>query len=121
MMILLELAGELKKAGLRHKPGDADEYWVAEVEEVMVVTGIFKPEDEDVWMPRLDQLLAEVEQRGYKWAASAYVDGYYHFQLAKFVTDDNGYVYGEDMPRRSFFDKTFEDAVAKALLWILQL
>ena len=76
-MLSLDLARKLKAKGLKHKPEDGDVYWVSEVEEMMVIAGAFEPEDEDVWVPRLDQLLAEVERQGYRWKLVFDGDSYY--------------------------------------------
>jgi hypothetical protein len=61
-----------------------------------------------LWLPRLDQLLAEIEKRGYRW----------DIQMTK-----TRYVCGLSTPGvRVYPDQygdTPEDAAAQALLWIL--
>ena len=102
-MLSLDLARKLKAKGLKHKPEDGDVYWVSEVEEMMVIAGAFEPEDEDVWMPRLDQLLVEVERRGYRW---------------EFVFNGDSYRF-EVKYEGEWRDNIPENAVAEALSWLL--
>lgn len=111
-MISLELAQALKKAGLQHKPEDPDEYWVGEVEMVMVVDSAFSPEENDVWMPRLDQLLAEIERRGWDWWVIK--DGPDGGKWFRCRLNRDG-----EIPEICTGNTT-EEAVGRSLLWLLQ-
>ncbi len=67
-MLSLSKAQDMKKAGLRWTPQPGDLYSPADVPgEVFVCDGNVIPSPDDVWFPRLDQLLAEIEKRGWSW------------------------------------------------------
>jgi len=107
-MISLPLAIELEVAGLKHKPEDGDLYWIEEAGTICIVNSGIVPEDGDYWLPTLDQLLAEIESRGWNWWISGCPSRYY-CQISKDSVSWS--VYG---------GTTFEDAAAKALLKILK-
>jgi len=115
-MITLPLAIELEVAGLKHKPEDGDLYWIEEAGTICIVNSGIVPEDGDYWLPSLDQLLAEIESRGWNWWISGWEDGppdicpsRYYCHISK--DSASWSVYG---------GTTSEDAAAKALLEILK-
>ena len=150
-MISLELAGNLQKAGLVWEPKLLDFYIINESGISGVNPGavcVIKTQNDirdlkelhhmwypraikTVWLPRLSQILAEIEARGYAWALRAVIDesepgnpmlvGYWacvwrageqqHLSEARFCVD-NKYGLLERSGR--------EEAAAKALLWILE-
>ncbi len=68
-MISLETAQKLKDAGLRWEPKEGDCWcngmWMAINYYLELVTGHLLVKKEAIWLPRLDQLLAEIEKRGF--------------------------------------------------------
>lgn len=77
-MIGVELARELKEAGLEWKPKQGDwAYIVDPYDKNGTLSRVIGKNDvrdfggtkhpEDVWLPSLSQLLAEIEGRGYEW------------------------------------------------------
>ena len=113
-MISIDLAKKLKDAGLKPVCTDLELFWLAEVGEVMYAGAGYEPEPEDVWLPRLDRLLAEIERRGWEWVF--YLD---NGKFRKYTLSiDN-----EDECRyKKFISKSPkpENAVGAALLWILE-
>jgi hypothetical protein len=114
-MISLETAKALKEAGLEWKPRKFDSYFHPNLRNALIndphvpKCGI-KPEL--IFAPSLDQLLEEIERRGYEWAiAFCRAEGYAaqlwnvgkKKKLASFTTS-------HDTP---------EEVAAQALLWIL--
>ncbi len=76
-MISLDLAVRLKEAGLQWKPKEGDFYF--DGIERMVVPVYFEDDNGYIsvtggyaWLPRLDQLLAEIVLRGYRWNLYTY-------------------------------------------------
>lgn len=70
--------------------------------------------EKKLWLPRLDQLLAEIEKRGYVWKLRSRADGKYF--VALFGKNDENYLVQcywteADSP---------EEAAAQALIWILK-
>ena len=117
-MISLGLAKELQAAGLKPRHNECEMYWIAEVGEVMHVSGGYAPDWEDVWLPSLSRLLAEVEGQGW-WPdidANSNNKKIYVCILQKW--DDAGMypVYR----KCDFLGETREEAAGRALLWILQ-
>ena len=108
-MISFEIAKKLKAAGLKWEPkhGDCyaetngliDLYWSMTVK---------SPEDTrlQIWLPRLDQLLSEIENRGYGWDLRAIACDEYRCDLL-----NSHYMFSAMSP---------EKAAADALLWILE-
>jgi hypothetical protein len=113
-VISLDLAKKLKEAGLKPVCTDLELFWLAGVGEVMYAGPGYEPEPEDVWLPRLDRLLAEIERRGYRWHLYPYKlpinsKSTYACELA--YGDNTFFVYKGDTP---------EDAAGSALLAILE-
>ncbi|HBC94365.1 MAG TPA: hypothetical protein DCZ10_16065 [Pelotomaculum sp.] len=113
-LISIEKAKALKDAGLRWVAKGGDCYFYANGE----FTGDFiiksdpgepvvRQMDCQIWLPRLDQLLTEIEKRRYRgmWSAGKCHDGKYFVCL---------------YPVKLFHGDTPEDVVADALLWILR-
>lgn len=122
--ITLELARKLKEAGLRWEPKRGDWCYLedAGLTEPLLVTsykskGWVNDEDDIVWLPRLSQLLAEIEKRGYRWDIGnlgGFGDNEEKVCIGLFGWDTRQYVKGQ------FYADTPEDAAGKALLWILE-
>ena len=137
-MISLELAQKLKNAGLQWEPKPGDWYharlWkpmliayqstIAQYIQVTDTENEHLPhtrtatiaellKENDVWLPRLDQLLAEIEARGYLW------------NLNKFrccIISEVDYNNKNWKAEKEFKDNpSHEDAAARALLWILEV
>lgn len=108
-MISLDLARKLKEAGLKPAHDECEQYWIAEVEEVMHVSREYAPEPDDIWIPRLDQLLKEIKKR---------YQGIIHIWNPE---DDRG-IWAVSIGGRFwlFFDENVENAVARALLALLE-
>lgn len=110
-MLSLEKAVALKKAGLRWTPQPGDLYSPADVPgEVFVCDGNVVPGPDDVWLPRLDQLLREIEKRGYGYSLDCFPGKGKRISIWK---DDDF----EDIEH--FVASTPGDAIADALIWIL--
>ncbi len=117
-MISLSKARQLKSAGLRWRWEHGDFFVIGyeqENPEVRVCTrggysgDYHGDEEEDVWFPRLDQLLAEIEGRGYMvWLKRK--RNVWTIRLRK-----QGQGWG-----RPFIADVGEDAAADALIWILE-
>ena len=96
-MISFEKAKALKEAGLKQEPKKGD----------CMSSG-------DMWLPRLDQLLAEIERRGYAWSLKLLNRPQYRVILYPkgLAPGGNGSsIFTADTP---------EDAAADALLLILK-
>ena len=118
-MISFKLAKELKDAGLIWYRGEIDiYYWRGNI---MSVWNSTEPEDkEDVWAPRLDQLLEHIEWRGYTWEVGVCYRCNSLKSLQKQYYCKLVYIFDNVCYKQYFYGNTPEDAVAKALLWILQ-
>ena len=92
---LNETASDCMQAKARTTPKDFEIYHIAEF----------------IWLPRLDQLLAEIEQRGYRWTVS--------FECGRYLAAATKISPLREMPKIIKSD-TAEDAAADALLWILR-
>ena len=102
-MISLDLAQKLKDTGLKWEPALGQSY-------KDVVEG-------GVWLPRLDQLLTEIERRMYDWSMTSNMDirpdvkpEYY----AELYNSDG------DMVWEITKQNTATEAAGQALLWILR-
>lgn len=124
-MISLETARKLKDAGLEWEPKACDAYyWPSGVGDhpVLVMHNDFdllKKEQKTkgiVWAPRLEQLLSEIERRGWDWELEHSWVG-----ITGVITkvDKDGYQ-RESSERCGFNGRSPEQAAAKALLWILR-
>ena len=126
-MISLETAKKLKKAGLKWEPETCDTYyWPRKFNNPVVIMHdgfeLLKKEQTTkgiTWAPRLSQLLAEIEKRGYTlhllhqhWGEKDKV-GYRECLLYK---DGKPQFERDDIFNSS---QTWEGAAAQALLWIL--
>jgi len=68
-----------------------------------------------IWLPRLDQLLAEIERRGFRWdIGNLGCFGDHDVCIGLFDWEDRTYIKGQ------FYADTPEDAAAQALLWLLE-
>lgn len=113
-MITYETAKALREAGLKWKPEIGDWfympkgegpllYWNPETDkELMVLYSVFAP--------RLDQLLAEIEKRGYDYdLSSPFHDEPY-----------NCFLWHNGAKKKGKDNNSPEEAAAKALLWVLK-
>jgi len=119
-MISLEKAKALKEAGLRWEPKRFDwGFWVkAELPIPQLV--IYDPDPktvntkDSIWLPRLDQLLAEIRKRGWVWILYCGNDG----------IEVEIETYNPETPLHLRYKcikaDTPEDAAAEALLWIMK-
>lgn len=122
IVISSETARKLKEAGLRWEPQIGDWYYhankcgeILSPQPFLVDSRVLKYRKiglSDVFAPRLDQLLAEIEKRGTYWAL--YHIGpppaEYGLQLMNYPTGMT----------KSFWADTPDEAAAQALLWILE-
>jgi len=108
-VISIELARELKEAGLKPVCGECESFWIAEVDEEMYINGNYSPEPDDVWLPRLDQLLTEIEKQGWYWEIGKSTKDYYVDLMHDYLECD-----------KVFYADTPEEAAGSALLWILR-
>lgn len=116
-MISLEKARVLKEAGLvwGWKEGD---FFIISWDSIGEIhccwsgySGNYHGHKDDIWLPRLDQLLAELEKRGYRWDIGN-LEGKYLIGL--FDWESREYIKGQ------FYADTPEEAAAEALIWILK-
>lgn len=121
-MISLELAKRLKGLGLKWEPQEGDRIYKSKNEIATMCKGCgmfhygtletyletwknaYIMDKRYVWIPRLDQLLAEIEKRGYKWGLL------YEGQIS--VSKGTNY--------KTFDANSPEEATAQALIWILE-
>lgn len=114
-MISLETAKALKDAGLKWEPEYGDWYHVERLgvnPQIVAIrdfnhTLIFNGADLCTWLPRLDQLLAEIEKRNHDYRLS--------FSHGLYTIKQWGRYGSVDIP-----GKSPEESVAKALLRILE-
>ena len=124
-MISLEMARKLRDAGMEWEPKEGD--WYSDGIGLMALTTgltietLTMPQDDNktlllfgkcfIWFPRLDQLLAEVGKRGWRWWLDQLINGGYRCLL---IEDKR-----TGLPEKRVEGSTPEDAAASALLWIL--
>lgn len=124
-MISLEIAKKLKKAGLQWEPKYGDFYYDINLNRDLVNGGMVGATKIMsgcyIYAPRLDQLLAEIEERGYAYELRIVIDQ--SSGTARIL----GYwicvwkIGSEQWKSKARFHKrTPEDAAGCALLWILQ-
>lgn len=129
-MISLETARKLKEAGLKWEPQEGDLCYDTQNERITSITeedGEFYQKIKDtqanelvyfrkntIWIPRLDQLLAEIE-----W--------YFNWNIGsgEFWPDKPKYcmgLFGEDgqYVKGQFYANSPDEAAAQALIWILE-
>lgn len=122
-MISLEMARKLKEAGLEWEPQKGDLVYHDEAEESFNITAGDMEDfvqasriDKEyaysiaIFLPRLDQLLAEIEKRGYKWFAETDTERYF-IRVVEIKKPNNFHVIFSDSPA---------NAAASALLWIYE-
>ena len=118
-MLSLELAKRLKELGLKWEPQRGDQYRVLLYKRLTQIYDA-DPKNEyrikdSVWLPRLDQLLAEIEERGYWWVLShiAFERGVYKYEMvvSKKHSLQKDEIFIADSPT---------EATAQALIWILE-
>jgi len=117
-MISLELAQKLKNSGLQWEPQNGDIYWHNNEPLVCCFECTAFSEEKIkvcVYMPRLDQLLSEIEKHGYdyKFRYKSKEKKYIFVLLLKeiFPCVRECVEYITDTP---------EDAAGQALLWVLE-
>jgi len=119
MMISLEKARALKEAGLVWELQEGD--WFSEPTfaggrtDTLFGQGFEWDDDDDkngdhIWLPRLDQMLAEIEKLGYKYSLN-YSEREYFVSISK---REHGCLISE-----TFRADTPEDATSDALLYLL--
>jgi len=136
-MISLELAKKLKEAGLEWEPQIGDMFYFKTFKD-WGIDAIYSEDvdnnldeirdfiEEGFWIlaPRLDQLLAEIEKRGYSWEMRTVID---ESQSVRFNAKNiaywihvwkTGHIEWEDGFKRAFTSPS--NAAASALLWILE-
>lgn len=122
-MIDYEMAEKLKEAGLKWEPQIYDffdsDIGIENVDCISYNNG--KPSrinhwnwDSEryhrsrlVWLPRLEQILSEIEKREYKWTIN---NGEEIFYVVLSIAG----------MQELFFDSSLEDVAAQALLWVLE-
>lgn len=117
-MISLETAKALKDAGLAWKPKVGDRYLQEYCSGKEPVIGIRATDNEGYYqdtiqtqLPRLDQLLAEIEKQGWTWMLYApNNDDKYGIEIGAELIYHNNITVMADSP---------DEAAAQALLWIL--
>jgi hypothetical protein len=120
-LLSLETAKALKEAGLKWEPQLGD-YYVADYDnglgptkpQVAKVAEFGEPGPEHIWLPRLDQLLAEIEGLGYWWQIEIR-DGAYICKVGL-----EGFMPGGNGDTARLKADSPEEAAAQSLLWILQ-
>lgn len=113
-MLSLETAKSLKEAGLKWEPKMGD-LFVADYQnglgptpvDVVKTNNFGDPGPEHIWLPHLDQMLAEMEKRGYNWILEKTKFGLYLCSVQGPLYSIHQY----NCP---------EEAAAQALLWILK-
>ena len=136
-MISLELARKLKEAGLEWEPQMYDFFTMIILEKPIIACVTdkwtldsvrkevleFKGERR-LFLPRLDQLLAEIEKWGYSWEMRTVID---ESQSVRFNAKNiaywihvwkTGHIEWEDGFKRTFTSPS--NAAAEALLWIYE-
>ena len=122
-MISLEMAKKLKEAGLGWEPQKGDLVYHSEAEESFNITAGDMEDfvqatriDKEyaysiaIFLPRLDQLLAEIEELGYKWFAETDTERYF-IRIVEIKKPNNCHGIFSDSPA---------NAAAEALLWIYE-
>lgn len=129
-MLSLELARKLKEAGLPWNVTIYDFCYYQErlyvvtfafIDKVIISAGVRVDISKCVFAPRLDQLLAEIEQQGYSWHLYTYTlpiakTTSYACEVFKFgkpIFTSNGCTFAGSSTGP-------EDATAQALIWILE-
>ena len=122
-MISLEMAKKLKEAGLGWEPQKGDLVYHSEAEESFNITAGDMEDfvqatriDKEyaysiaIFLPRLDQLLAKIEELGYKWFTETDTERYF-IRIVEIKKPNNCHGIFSDSPA---------NAAAEALLWIYE-
>lgn len=124
-MLSLELAKRLKELGLEWEPQRGDWYYnhhgyvsgtTTTLDLLNEVTVLIQSISRDYanrtvhFAPRLDQLLAEIEKRGYAWK----LEKFHAYNLRRME------IYKVNDLLGCFEDNSPEEAAAQALIWILE-
>jgi hypothetical protein len=130
-VISLSTAKKLRDAGLRWEPKEGDYCYYDEKLDLLAGENLAStvklhnlitknPEYQDmgpIWVPSLDQLLGEIEARGFRWDVSKYSRE--HLASDK----DRSGAYGCQVESSTdvieFTADTPEEAAGRALLWVL--
>ena len=112
-MISLELAKKLKEAGLEWEPQEGDAYHDSASDTIYYSQ--YPPLESAnyirfTWLARLDQLLAEIRELGYKWFVETDTERYF-IRVVEIKKPNNFHVIFSDSPA---------NAAAEALLWIYE-
>lgn len=141
-MISLDLAKRLKEAGLEWEPKIGDFAWYKEHQGVIICidsriliiqwsdlgrcysdfwAGDALPPENMLFLPRLDQLLAEIERRGYGYDLHTLTTNHEHkyYCAIKLLECACGYRI-DNISWGPFKADNPEDAAAKALIWVLE-
>lgn len=116
-MLPFETCEKLKAAGLEWDPVSTDMYYRLFKINSRTAYALYSAHDMgitsfDIFAPRLDQLLAEIEKRSWTWMLYApNDDGKYGIDIGKGTLCHNNMLAMADSP---------EEAAAAALLWILK-
>jgi len=123
-MISYDKAKRLKELGLEWNPKRGDwhkaDYWPTPIlfvintlrldnKEIEYVIENIKNRDDEVWLPRLDQMLDEIEKQGYWWLLSK-----------NYCIVGKGEKIGDIVPGQRFDGDSPENTIADALIWILE-
>ena len=107
----------MKEAGLKWEPKLGDifvGYFNNELgtssTDIVLSNNFGKPGPEHIWFPHLDQLLTEIERRGYGWK----LEKFHAYNLRRME------IYKVNDLLGCFEDNSPEEAAAQSLLWILQ-
>ena len=127
-MLSLELVKRLKELGLEWEPQRGDWYYnhhgyvsgtTTTLDLLNEVTVLIQSISRDYanrtvhFAPRLDQLLAEIEKRGYAWELSVDEADKPPYAICFFSTP-------REIGQKWFTADSPEEAAAKALIWILE-
>jgi hypothetical protein len=134
-MISLETAQRLKDAGLEWEPKEGDCWcngmWMAINYYLELVTGHLLVKKQAIWLPRLDQLLAEIEKAGFdidlmhfatnSENTSQVDDPPWSCDINRSYRKVNAHgIWEEQRLNEGFEANSPEEAAAQALLWILE-
>lgn len=124
-MLSIELSRKLKNAELEWEPKELD--CMSAPADVCTSAYLGKEEMEEiqsfsneemktlqekiVWLPRLDQLLAEIERRGYNYELTCGLSSSHKYIIHLFKGD---YV----LKRK--YGNALDDVIAQALIWVLE-
>ena len=131
-MISLKTARKLKEAGLKWEPQAGDMYhwesltdgWeMRTVQECEIVNALYEiieliTEGEWLFAPRLDQMLAEIEKRGWEWELGILTLNDGRTYMIDVALEE--LIKTESEEWKSFVADSPEEATAQALLWILK-